>query len=392
MGRKQTLTVVVFFLLVVLIASSHVSSSEPKRWIDLMGYAELSATIGVLGGGDYEVPLRLKLNTRGGNGVILPSGWTIPLIESRLVQTDERNVEAWLPNGERISFRLREDGGLESGAGYNASREGGAVSFEYGRKFYRFDKGRIREMIVPTGEKFEWRYRSDNDIDIYRDGRSVFRSTRHESGSEGVLDLNFIQNRSTCRIHYDVIPDIVSKNVAALRGRAFPTVYRIEMSDGGDAFVEVDDEGSSTLITVENWPDAVPDRMVLELDKETRLLRRMNEFSFHVEDMAPTNKVLFSVPRITVTDANSEETKLLQKGKFRIDKGRPQVEIGLEDTVEKYYLSTSSGRKLRKRVVNGQEVFRGYYDEEGRNLITVEEGVRIDWSSFQEGSEFQGPH
>jgi len=167
----------IVYLSVVSALGCGINWSLPKFHFDSVnewGYVSYWEDIGEVKMGQKDIPIRIHfLSNRKSSSPYAGYGWSVPLLESRMVQVNEHSFKMWQPDGRFRDFG-RDSGNpnlLNGQGGWKAEIRGDTI------KAYAdcgwglsFKNGKIASMSTPDGKKFIYRYEGGKVKSILEEG------------------------------------------------------------------------------------------------------------------------------------------------------------------------------------------------------------------------------
>lgn len=333
---------------VCLYAGEKVSVGCDKDGTPLLTFHLGSARLGSL-----ELPLNLVYNPTQETTAQLTKGWSLPILRSVAMAVSDFDNKIFLPDGECV---------LETRRSTDKSED--SISFTSLDKstVYKYKKGLLRELIN-GGEKFQFVY-ENTDLKRIEDkaGGTILelkRSNDAKAGTKITLVWNGLREARQAEVVYDNVPDSVATALA--RQGIRPTVTQVRFPDASQITIEPIDAGSNEGFTLNHKPQgSMQFQPSLELLwDEAGALRNVGADTLIYEDLRPRGPN--SWPLITLEGPG--EPKVLQRGEYRIP--GYSLNYSPSERIERYYLETPSGQRLRREVVNGVDAYRAWFGTSG---------------------------
>jgi len=164
--------------------------------VDQMGFVSYWEKLAVIDcGGGLLLPLTVHFSSNQATySPVLGRGWSIPLLESKLVQKDDGILHWITPNGKTISFNRdhKDLNSYKATGGFAASMRGPLASVRSDCGWAaEFRQGKLVELITPEGRQIDFHYSRDCISDISESKRSHLSvSDEVTPGGERTLTFN----------------------------------------------------------------------------------------------------------------------------------------------------------------------------------------------------------
>ena len=295
------------------------------------------------------VPLSLKLNSRGSYSSVLPNGWSIPMIDSHIVQERVNKVFFVTPVGERFFCNLQENS--ISGSGWSGEVDSDRIVLIRNGRMERveFRGGKILR-YTKKGNSFQWKYDQKNTLkEVQKNGDSFFRVNRSVSGVDDFLEIRGEKNLLVHSLRSNGAIGVPADYVTKISlGEEVIDLQMGTEADSGDRELVFSENGTTTKF---GWND-----------------KGIVNFAEGIKYDVVFPHPLAHSPHIFATDLNGVKTlvsaamgaKESSTLKFREDGS-------FEET---FYISIANIAQVRKIVVNevdgtSREIYRAHFHKEG---------------------------
>jgi hypothetical protein len=337
---------------------------------DEIGRPEITLPMGALDLCGKEVPVELAYSMMGLDGLLLPSGWRMPILESCTYQIDEEMCAVVFPNGELQHLRIRKDGSpkenataVQKGSRLDVTRDGCQYVFEKGVlasmhseadqiKFLRDEEGRVSRLID-------------------RNNRTLLSATHSVTGSEGTAIIDFgataDEGRKRHTIKYDHIPSLIKESVKQRDADFIPGLRSVQFPNGESSKIDCSRRQGGGLLSIAP-PSGKEKPLEVSWDASGRTqqagLCRLLYFDL-LEGGKDAKRGESYRPFIESLNLSTGARQILQQGEARPLPGL-EVFFDKETKIERTYAVTATGTRLRRETVNGVESYRAWFDETGQ--------------------------
>jgi hypothetical protein len=142
------------------------------------------------------IPLVVNFSPANGYSPYLGDGWTIPLLESKVVQIDERKFLLIQPDGiTRQFWRSKPDDLTLKGQGNWAGEISGSVITLWASCGWKltFREGKLGSIKTPQNKTLTLHYKSGRVSEIQEDGREILR-VNDDPGSGEITGITYGKN------------------------------------------------------------------------------------------------------------------------------------------------------------------------------------------------------
>ncbi len=306
--------------------------------------------------------------------------WLIPFFESNIVQLDELNFLAEMPDGWTRSFYratagetiLRESGGWVG----EISGKTIVLSASCGWKITYYE-GNIASIDSPKGNRLSYRYNADEIVGISEGGTPLVQLERvHKPEEELEISIRGATPIITCSfVDSPLISEIGNQRVVANVERSVGVMGPIP----GGQTISINYNPSDQLIPTAKFFLDETIQEAFSWDPGTCMLIGLNDWRYEIvrNDRYETSEFKRQKPGRGLES-------WLKSTKYGIE----IVNDGQVITTRKYFVSGPAGGKVRSLIrSNGGKVeseLRFYYDERGRLVRKSDNGIV---TQYQDGPE-----
>ncbi len=194
-----------------------------------------SASVGV-----SSMPIWLNFNPQNRIEGELPSGWLLPLIDSRAVSLSESEALVLLPTGETVEAKKDADGKWDSTSDWGITEEGRVLKFIRGGTVIIFKEGMIASMKCENQFDMEWRRRlADGQVSLFdrKAGVEVVQVRRKGRTVDRSLEILTRFPATLTRLSFDK-PNLEAVREYAQQVHMLGALHKIEFCEGDGTVVE----------------------------------------------------------------------------------------------------------------------------------------------------------
>lgn len=368
-----------FRICVVVFALSHNYSGlacgslwkEPRgpiQGVDEQGHALYIQRLGNFSiGEELTLPVWLKFRADDGrHSKFLGAGWSIPLLESQIVQVDEGSFILYQPDGwTRRFYRASPDSNVlldQGGWKGEINNKTITVWAECGWSF-SYQNGYLTTISTPRGKKIKFN-RGERKISavVPSTGQTIQLSRKDDST---VLEAPGIQ--ATFVLDRRPISGSV-QNGTPVVDHLVPSLGRIEVADGRKTIFEYGVDPSGDVVLEVREPFGIKSEFAWN---SLGIATRFNDWSYFVENLGAT----YSIRRKRESDGAFQEYKIQPNSNRSVfnDNGRETVlsvhRVGLAAGALRERTVSDGGRLVSSRKYS--------YNEQGHLLRVLKEGGAV---------------
>lgn len=328
--------------------------------VDEQGHVLFVDSLGTLDlGNDLKMPLYAMFKSDWtGTSPLLGQGWMLPLLESRIVQTDENTFLLWQPDGwyQHLGRDKSNDTILNGQRGWKAVVEGNKITVwaDCGWKL-TYVNGKLTSMITPQNRTLDLAYENGVVTGLQEKGDTVLK-VEFNSSTGIVTGLTF--NNKTIGIEQaerPVIQQLAGQNIIANMSQS---LSKLTFPDGSvKTYSFKTDQTLLPVITLDG-------QRRITWNSATSLIKTDGDWTYDLKPLEGSSKVAF--------------TRINRQGKSEsyVDNGEKGVvseknQNGIETKTYRFTSGILAG-KIRKieEIQNGVStiIFSAAYDEEGKLL------------------------
>ena len=333
-------------------------------------------------GNDLKIPLVIGFKPNRGSHSLLGRGFMVPLLESNVVQVDERRFLVFQPDGltRRFKRKTPTDSILAGQGGWAGEIKGDTMTLwaECGSKLV-FVKGRIVTIGLPKDRTLEVVYVDGLVSEVREKGRTVLKVERDFRGN--VMGLRVGNNRVGVEMGQRPRVDVVAKTNVI--GGLEPSVQALTLADGKQVVFEfaVNEKVQPTLDVSGDKPRS------FTWDAATGRLLRDGDWNYSIKP-GKNRWANAAIGRV-----NGQK----QKEFWHDDKHNGLLIVegvdGVRHVTHTFVSGVLTGKVRKKeRIVKGKSemILQAFYDETGKLLRLDEEGKELRTYNYDEKGRLVG--